>query len=148
MRRNLSLTAAAFLLLLASPRPVKAANEIFTVPVVLGDYYFYSYYEPVKDHSVAYTYPLAGVDALGWGLIAAKKNAGLFLINFAGAAKTVYPAAKLLGKPPRDVKRRAWWGVGAHAFTFLWLKVWSRPGLRVETAYVPFGTGLRATWTF
>jgi hypothetical protein len=119
------------------------------VPVILADYYVFAYSQAFQDRSFGYAYPTLAVDALGWGMVAAGKYPGLFCVNLAGLAKTVYPAVILCGKPNRDVKRRAWISLGTHAGTLLWLKLWGKPALKVESAYhPPDGGDLRLAWCF
>jgi hypothetical protein len=107
----------------------------------LADYYGFAYVQAFKDRSFGYAYPTAAVDLLGWGLVAARQYPGLFCVNMAGVAKTVYPVVILCGKPTREVKHRAWISLGTHAATLLWLKVWSKPALRVESSLGPSGGG-------
>jgi hypothetical protein len=112
--------------------PAHAGREAVTLPVVFADYYGFAYTQAWRDRSYGFFYPTAGVDALGWTILAAKgKYSGMFLVNFAGLAKTVYPLVILGGKPDREVKRRAWASVGTHAGTLLWLKIWGKPALTV-----------------
>ena len=144
------LTAGAVLVgFWIAPTPSRAANEALTVPVVLADYYGFAYTQAFQDRSYGFAYPTAAVDLLGWGLVAAKKYPGLFCVNLAGVAKTVYPVVILCGKPTREVKLRAWISLGTHAATLLWLKAWSKPALRVESAFrSPDGGVVRLAWDY
>ena len=133
----------------ASPRIAQARNEAVTLPVILADYYGFAYFQAFKDRSFGYAYPTAGVDALGWGLMAFGKYPGMVCVNLAGVSKTVYPAVLLLGKPNHDEKRRAWASVGTHAFSLLWLKAWGKPSIRVNgTVRAPDGAQLHVAWRF
>ena len=128
--------------------PAHAGREVVTLPVVLADYYGFAYTQAWTDRSYGFFYPTLGVDALGWTILATSgKYSGMFLVNFAGIAKTVYPLVILGGKPTREVKHRAWVSVGTHAGTLLWLKCWGKPALAVTT-WTPEnnGTGLRIAW--
>ena len=148
MNRMIPVLALCLGLLLASP--LQAKHEAVTIPVVLADYYGFAYYQAFRDHAYGYAYPTAAVDLLGWGIVALKhRYSGMFLVNMAGLAKTVYPLARLAGKPDRDIRRRAWVSVGTHAGSLLWLKLWSKPELAV-TSWVPDagGNGLRVAWAF
>ncbi len=73
----------------------------------------------------------AGVDALGWTLFFAAKDydAGLFLVNAAGCAKTLYPLATLLGASDSPVRERAWIALGTHAATLVTLEFLEAPRL-------------------
>lgn len=129
-------------------RGARAASEAVTLPVVLADYYGFAYAQAFLDHSYGYAYPTAAVDALGWGLVAFHRYPGLVCVNLAGAAKTLYPMAKLCGKPSRSVRRRAWASLGTHAATLLWLKAWGKPALHVEGACLSDGAGMRVALAF
>jgi hypothetical protein len=86
----------------------RAGNEILTVPIVLADYYGWAYTEAFQDHADIYAWSTAGVDALGWTLIITSRDyAGLFMVNVAGLAKTVYPAVALLGAKDSGIQERA-----------------------------------------
>ncbi len=141
--------ALCSLFAVASPRVAQARNEAVTLPVILADYYGFAYFQAFKDRSFGYAYPTAGVDALGWGLMAFGKYPGMVCVNLAGVSKTVYPAALLLGKPNHDEKRRAWASIGTHAFSLLWLKAWGKPSIRVNgTVRAPDGAQLHVAWRF
>jgi hypothetical protein len=141
-----------FLVLLSACVPIvqaRTGREALTVPVIVADYYVFSYFQAFKDRSFGYAYPTAVVDTLGWGLIAARQYPGMVCVNMAGLAKTVYPLVILCGKPERDVKRRAWVSLGTHAATLLWLKAWGKPTLRVESSLRgPDGGEVRVAWRF
>ncbi len=135
-----------FLVLLFSivgARKALAANEIITVPVVLADYYGWAYTEAFEDHADIYGWSTAGVDALGWTLFFAANDydAGLFLVNTAGLAKTLYPVATLLGASDSAVRERAWIAVGTHTATLLTLELLGRPALNVQTSLGPSRDG-------
>jgi hypothetical protein len=122
---------------LALSHPAHARREVITLPVVLTDYYGFAYAQACRDRSYGFFYPTAGVDVLGWTILAVKgKYSGMFLVNFAGVAKTVYPLVILGGKPDREKKQRAWISVGTHAGSILWLKIWGKPALAVSS-WVP-----------
>jgi hypothetical protein len=151
MRGNSIRIGSFFLILVffAAP-PAQASREALTIPVILADYYGFAYTQAYQDRSFGFFYSAAGVDALGWGIVAAKRRySGMFLVNFAGVAKTVYPLVILGGKPDREIKRRAWVSVGTHAGTLIWLRVWGKPGLAV-TSWMPDkgGTGAHLAWAF
>lgn len=130
----------------------RADNELVTVPLVVGDYYAWAYTESIMDHADIYTWSTAGVDALGWGLalVAKDHDAGLFLVNAAGDAKTLYPVATLIWAPEPDVRERAWIALGTHAATLTVLELLGRPALNIQTSQGPHrdGTGLSYTWGF
>src|SRR5271157_2114738 len=94
-------------------------NEPITVPVVLADYYGWAYTEAFEDHADIFGWSCAGVDALGWGLFFTTNDydAGLFFVNTAGLAKTLYPVATLLSATDSKVRERAWIAVGTHTAT-------------------------------
>ena len=48
-------------LLLAFSR-AQAANEVVTVPLVLGDYYAWAYTEAIEDHAAIYGWSTASVE--------------------------------------------------------------------------------------
>lgn len=153
----MTLGLRAFLLLVALtgiawPRGARADNELVTVPLVLGDYYAWAYTEAFMDHGDIFAWSTAGVDALGWGLALGAKDhdAGLFLVNAAGDAKTLYPVATLLWAPEASVRERAWIALGTHTATLLALEVLGRPALNIQTSLGPRrdGTGLSYAWRF
>jgi hypothetical protein len=123
---------------------VFAQNEIVTVPVVLADYYGWAYTEAFEDHADVYAWSTAGVDALGWTLFFAAKDydAGLFLVNLAGFAKTLYPVVTLLGASDSPTRERAWIAVGTHSATLLTLELLGRPALSIQTSLGPRQEGV------
>ncbi len=125
----------ALALAAATPAPLRARNEAVTVPVVLADYYGLAYTQAFKDRAFPYAWSTAGVDALGWGIVAfARRYPGLFLVNMAGLSKTVYPVVRLAdGDVPMEVRRRAWVSVGTHAGTLLFLKWVGKPAVAVQS---------------
>ena len=129
-----------------------AQNEIVTVPVVLADYYGWAYTEAFEDHADVYAWSTAGVDSLGWTLFFAAKDydAGLFFVNLAGCAKTLYPVVTLLGASDSPVRERAWIAVGTHAATLLTLELLGRPALSIQTSLGPRrdGEGLAVAYRF
>jgi len=130
---------------------VQARNEALTVPVVLADYYGFAYYQAFKDRAFPYAWSTAGVDALGWGIVAIpRRYSGLFLVNMAGVAKTVYPVVRLSdGDCPLEVRRRAWTSVGTHAGTLLLLKFLGKPAIAVQSWAPPSdGEGVRLALRF
>ena len=144
------LLVLTFLALTFSTVPSHARREVLTVPVILADYYGFAYWQAWEDRSFGYMYPTAGVDALGWSIVALKgKYSGMFLVNLAGVAKTLYPGVILAGKPDREKKHRAWVSLGTHAGTLLWLKIWSKPALAVTSwSPDPGLAGVRLAWAF
>jgi hypothetical protein len=149
MLKVLVLTGLIGILLVGKSR---ADNEWVTVPLVLGDYYGWAYTEGFMDHADIYTWSTAGVDGLGWGLalLAKDYDAGLFLVNAAGDAKTLYPVVTLIWAPEPAVRERAWIALGTHAATLLTLEVLGRPALNIQTSQGPHhdGTGLSYAWRF
>ncbi len=130
---------------------VQARNEAVTVPVVLADYYGFAYTQAFKDRAFPYAWSTAGVDALGWGIVAIpRRYSGLFLVNMAGVAKTVYPVVRLSdGDCPLEVRRRAWVSVGTHTGTLLLLKFLGKPAVAVQSWAPPFdGEGVRLALRF
>lgn len=129
---------------------VRAANEVVTVPVVLADYYAWAYTEAFEDHAELYAWSAAGVDALGWTLVLAANDydAGLFLVNADGIAKTLYPVATLLGATDPAVRERAWIAVGTHAATLVTLEILGRPALNVQTALGPNHDGVGLVYAY
>ena len=148
--RAVSIAALFALIFPSFPRPAQAGHEVVTLPVVLADYYGFAYAQAWRDRSFGFLYPAAGVDLLGWTVMATtRKYSGMFLVNFACVAKTAYPLVILAGKPDREVKRRAWASVGTHTGTLLWLKIWGKPALSVETWALPNdGHGIRLAAAF
>ncbi len=133
-----------FLFLILGFGSSRAANEVVTVPLVLGDYYAWAYTEAFEDHAEIYGWSTAGVDALGWSLFFAAKDydAGLFLVNLAGCAKTLYPVVTLLGASDNSVRERAWIAVGTHTATLLTLELLGRPAVNIQTTMGPRKDGL------
>ncbi len=131
---------------------VLAQNEFVTVPIIAADYYGWAYTEAFEDHADVYAWSTAGVDALGWTLFFASKDydAGLFLVNAAGIAKTLYPVVTLLGASDSPVRERAWIAVGTHAATLLTLELLGRPALSIQTSLGPQqdGVGAAYAWEF
>jgi hypothetical protein len=132
----------AFLVIMGTVGGAQARNEALTVPVVLADYYGFAYYQAFEDRAHPYAWSTAGVDALGWGIVAvARRYPGLFLVNMAGVAKTVYPVVRLSdGDVPMQVRRRAWVSVGTHAGTLLFLRFAGKPAVAVRS-WSPAGGG-------
>ena len=129
----------------------RASNEFITVPVILADYYGWSYYEAFEDHADIYAWSTAGVDALGWTVyFASGDEAGMKLVNMAGIAKTVYPMVTLLWASDPQVQDRAWIGLGAHVVTLVTLELLGRPALSINTSLGPQhdGTGLTVAYRF
>ncbi|MGH7740257.1 MAG: hypothetical protein ACREL1_08945 [bacterium] len=123
----------------------QAKNEIVTIPLVLGDYYVWAYAEAIDDRAAIYGWSTAGVDALGWGVLAfSGDDSGLFLVNLAGISKTAYPVVTLLTAKDGPTRTRAWIALGTHTVTLLSLDLLGRPELSVNTALGPRrdGTGL------
>jgi hypothetical protein len=137
-------TGCLVLFLILGTGKSRAANEPITVPLVLADYYGWAYTEAFEDHAEIYAWSTAGVDALGWTLFFAAKDydAGLFLVNAAGCAKTLYPVVTLLTASDSQVRERAWIAVGTHAATLLTLELLGRPALNIQTALGPRQDGL------
>jgi len=144
--------ALAFLpLILLGPRWVQAANEVITVPVILGDYYGWAYTEAIEDHATIYGLSTAGVDALGWGIyFTSSDEAGMKLVNIAGISKTLYPVATLLWASDTGTRQRAWIALGTHTATLLTLEVLGRPALSINTSMGPRqdGTGIQLAMKF
>jgi hypothetical protein len=127
-----------FFIALTFTARAQAKNEIITIPLVLGDYYAWAYAEAIEDHASLYGWSTAGVDALGWGILAVSADdSGLFLVNLAGISKTVYPVVTLLAARDNDTRSRAWVALGTHTATLLSLEFLGRPGLAVNTALGP-----------
>lgn len=140
------------LLLLGFSGKARADHELVTIPIVLADYYGWAYAEAIEDHADIYGWSTAGVDALGWTLFAAAHDydAGLFLINAAGDAKTLYPVVTLLWAPEAPVRERAWIALGTHTATLLTLELLGRPAFTIQAAQGPHhdGLGLTTAWRF
>jgi hypothetical protein len=139
-----------FILSVMATGKARAANEIVTVPVVLADYYGWAYTEAFEDRADIYGWSTAGVDALGWTLFFAANDydAGLFLVNTTGLAKTLYPVVTLLGASDSDVRERAWIAVGTHAATMITLGFLGRPALSVKTSLGPSRDGIGLAYAF
>ena len=143
LKKPFYLWAMALMACLAFSRRAHAGNEIVTVPVVLADYYAWAYTEAFEDKAYIYGFTTAGVDALGWTLLAASgDNAGLFLVNTAGIAKTVYPVAALLGASDPGIRQRAWIALGTHTATLVTLELLGKPALNVQSSMGPRKDGL------
>ena len=137
------------LLLTAFPlNQVFAKNEVITVPIIVADYYAWAYTEAFQDHSDVYAWSTAGVDALGWGILATEKEySGLFFVNVAGIAKTVYPVVMLLTSSDPDTHSRAWIALGTHTATLISLELLGKPALSIQ-ATVPKDGGYGASLAF
>jgi hypothetical protein len=137
-----------FIFLVAGTQKARAAHELITVPLILGDYYAWSYTEIFEDNAQAFGYSTAGVDALGWGWLAVSPDyTGLFLLNVAGIAKTVYPAVVLLSSADTPSRNRAWIALGTHTVTLVTLEALGRPEIGVQ-AMGPKGDGTGLTLAF
>jgi hypothetical protein len=135
-------------LLLIPLNQALAKNEEFTIPIVATDYYAWAYTEAFLDHSNVYGWSTAGVDALGWTIILTRKEySGMFLVNVAGIAKTVYPVVELLSSSDADTRNRAWIALGTHAATLISLEFLGKPALSVH-AMVPQSGGYGAELAF
>jgi hypothetical protein len=151
LRRNLLFWGTVLWTGLLPAPPASAKNEAVTVPVILADYYGWAYTEAFMDKAYVYGFSTAGVDALGWALILADgDNSGLFLVNAAGIAKTLYPVAALLGASDPGIRQRAWIALGTHSATLLTLEIFGRPALSLKTSMGPSGegTGMALTLKF
>ncbi len=128
----------------------RAGNEIITIPVIAADYYAWSYTEIFEDNARVFGYSTAGVDALGWGwMVFSPDYTGLFLINAAGIAKTVYPTVVLLSSSDSPSRDRAWIALGTHALTLFSLEVLGQPELSVQAMGTRGdGTGMRLAFKF
>jgi hypothetical protein len=125
----------AFLaLLLLGTGSAKADHEAITIPLVVADYYGWAYTEAFMDNATIYGFSTAGVDALGWTLLAAANDydAGLKFVNLAGMAKTIYPVVTLLAAKDEGTRERAWIAVGTHSATLLTLQFLGQPALVVQ----------------
>lgn len=143
----------ALFFLAAFSGKASARNELISVPLILGDYYAWSYVEAFEDHGDIYAWSTAGVDALGWTLFLASGDydgnvAGLFFVNTAGLAKTFYPVVTLLWAPEPAVKERAWIALGTHTATLLSLELLGKPALSVQSAMGPHQDGLGLAYAF
>jgi len=132
------------------PIGADAKNEWVTVPVILGDYYVWSYVQAIEDKADIYGFSTAGVDALGWSLVLMRDSAGLFFVNLAGLAKTGYPIVTLLASSDEPTRERAWVSLGTHAATLLTLEFLGHPALSLNSSMGPHGdgTGLRVAFGF
>lgn len=91
-----------------------------------------------KDHTDIFGWSTAGVDAVGWSITLASPDyegrvTGLFFVNLAGIAKTVYPAATLLGNSDGSARERAWIALGTHTATLLTLELLGKPALSIQS---------------
>jgi hypothetical protein len=138
------------LFLVAGMQKARAGNEVITIPVIAADYYAWSYTEIFEDNAMVFGYSTAGVDALGWGwMVFSPDYTGLFLINAAGIAKTVYPAVVLLSSSDSPSRDRAWIALGTHALTLFSLEVLGQPELSVQAMGTRGdGTGMRLAFKF
>jgi hypothetical protein len=136
------------LMLVLFPLRVFGKNEEITVPLIAADYYAWAYTEAFLDHSDVYGWSTAGVDALGWIIVLTRNEySGMFLVNVAGIAKTVYPVVELLSSSDPDTRTRAWIAMGTHAATLVSLELLGKPGLSVH-AMVPQSGGYGAELAF
>jgi hypothetical protein len=124
------------------PAVAPAKNEWLTVPVILGDYYVWSYAQAIEDKADIYGFTTAGVDALGWSLVLFKDPAGLFFVNLAGLAKTGYPLVTLLAASDEPTRERAWVSLGTHAATLITLELFGHPALSLNSTMGPRRDGL------
>ena len=147
--RTWILGGLALVLFLSAGR-ARAAHEAVTIPLVLADYYGWAYTEAFEDHADIYGFSTAGVDALGWTLFFAANDydAGLFLVNTAGLAKTVYPLVALLGASDEGIRERAWIAVGTHTVTLVTLAFLGKPALSVQTSMGPTRDGCGISYAF
>jgi hypothetical protein len=148
---KISFCALLFLAVLSGK--ASARDELVSIPLILGDYYAWAYIEAFEDRADIYAWSTAGVDALGWTLFLASgdyegKVAGLFFVNTAGVAKTLYPVATLLWAPEPAVKERAWIALGTHTLTLLSLEFLGKPALSVQSALGPRQDGLGLAYAF
>lgn len=148
MRKNRGIAFALLLAGLFFPRLSRAANEVITVPVILGDYYAWAYTEAFQDRADIYGWSTAGVDALGWALVVTTHDySGLFFVNVAGIAKTVYPVVALLGSSDKGVQERAWIALGTHTVSLVTLELLGRPALDIQSMG-PRGDGMGLTLAY
>ena len=138
------------LFLLSPDGRAQAAHEAVTIPLILADYYGWAYTEAFEDHADIYGFSTAGVDALGWTLFFAANDydAGLFLVNTAGLAKTLYPVVTLLGTSDQGVRERAWIALGTHTVTLAALALLGKPALSVQTSMGPTRDGCGVSYAF
>jgi len=139
-----------FMVWAATPSSARADHEIVTVPLILGDYYVWAYTEAFEDHAEVYGWSTAGVDALGWTILATSGDySGLFFVNLAGIAKTVYPVVTLLTTQDSNTQTRAWIALGTHTVTLVTLSLLGQPALSVQS-FVPRrgGEGLALAMAF
>lgn len=149
MRKGVLVLGMALGACLFAPAAARADNEAITVPVILADYYGWAYAEAFVDKADVYGFTTAGVDALGWTLILSSgDNAGLFLVNTAGIAKTFYPVVALLGASDTGIRQRAWAALGTHAATLVTLEIFGRPALSLKTSMGPSGEGAGVEMAF
>jgi hypothetical protein len=110
------------------------AVPVVSFPIAFANYYVWAYTEAYEDRSFVYADTTAGIDAMGWIILATTDQySGLFLINMAAISKTVYPVVQLLGKPISAVKQRAWIDIATNLTTLLLLKWMGHPALQVES---------------
>jgi hypothetical protein len=148
---NRPFSKAAFLLLLLLLLPTPKAycrNEAVTIPLIAADYYGWAYTEAFMDKSYVYGWSTAGVDTLGWTILLTRKEySGLFFVNVAGIAKTVYPVVQLLASSDSDTRSRAWIALGTHTATLISLELLGKPALSIQTM-VPKNGGYGASLAF
>ena len=148
---NRLLLKAIFFILLLFLFPIQKAfcrNEAITVPIIVADYYGWAYTEAFMDKSYVYGWSTAGVDALGWTIILTRKEySGLFFVNVAGIAKTLYPVVELIASSDSDTRSRAWIALGTHTATLISLELLGKPGLSIQTM-VPKSGGYGASLAF
>ena len=143
---KLRTASLALLFLLCLPKSAPAKNEIVTVPVIVADYYAWAYYEAFEDKADIYAWSTAGVDTLGWSLILVDRDpTGLFFVNLAGVAKTLYPVPVLLWSNNPAAQERAWIALGTHAATLLSLELLGKPALSLKSTMGPRQDGLGLT---
>jgi hypothetical protein len=121
-----------------SPQIAAAQNEWITVPVILTDYYGWAYTEIFRDRADIFGWSTAGVDGLGWMITLATRDyegrvTGLFFVNLAGIAKTLYPLAALAGASDPPTVERAWIALGTHTLTLVTLELLGKPALSVQS---------------
>jgi len=121
-----------------TPGKSLAQSEWITVPVILADYYGWAYTEIFRDRADVVGWSTAGVDGLGWAITAATSDyegrvTGLFFVNLAGIAKTVYPVVVLLGSSDPSIHERAWIALGTHTASLLTLELLGKPALSVQS---------------
>jgi|SRR5581483_10462213 len=150
LRITFGFIAALYFWAVSMGSPARGANEVVTVPIVLADYYAWSYTEIFEDRADIFGGCTAGVDAIGWTLFFAAHDydAGLFLVNAAGDAKTVYPIFALLGASDPPTRERAWIALGTHTATLLTLEILGRPALSIKTGMGPRQEGMGLAYAF